>query len=287
MRWVAWATAAWAAVAGLAARPFIQASSTAKQPGEIITVRFQDPDGAKPRTLTGLSQEAGFYFWEAGREWVALIAVPWGVKPGSKRLTLTFDGPMGSEKVPMQVRVIARPEQARIKIKLPRAKAQKAWVGLAQEKDMLANLLNTEVGPPLWRGAFVRPLQGPISSPFGQLRLYMPGKRRGEHKGEDLAAPLGTVVLAANDGVVRLAQEGLAGHGGSVMLDHGYGLRSLYFHLSQVSVQLGQSVKKGSPLGLVGSEGLSTGAHVHWQLNLGPHPLDPEAWLEKPARMGL
>jgi murein DD-endopeptidase MepM/ murein hydrolase activator NlpD len=117
------------------------------------------------------------------------------------------------------------------------------------------------------------PLAAPISSRFG-LRRVINGTPRRPHGGTDLAAPKGTSVAAPSNGVVAIA----ANHfycGNSVLLNHGEGLFTLYCHLDQSSVAVGQEVKTGETIGYVGATGRVTGAHLHWSAALNGEWFDP------------
>ena len=120
------------------------------------------------------------------------------------------------------------------------------------------------------RGAldgFIRPSEGPVSSPFGYVRKYVtegcPTKER-PHFGYDIAAPTGTPILAPAGGVVTLAEDDLYYEGGTVFLDHGQGLVSIFLHMSEVNVEVGDVLSVGDPLGAIGATGRVTGAHLHW-----------------------
>jgi murein DD-endopeptidase MepM/ murein hydrolase activator NlpD len=99
------------------------------------------------------------------------------------------------------------------------------------------------------------------------------------HTGIDLAEPLGTPVLAADDGVVAAAATGTTGYGNYVVLAHGDGMATLYGHLAAALVRSGQKVVQGQPIGLEGSTGNSTGPHVHFELRLNGQPVDPRPFL--------
>jgi murein DD-endopeptidase MepM/ murein hydrolase activator NlpD len=101
----------------------------------------------------------------------------------------------------------------------------------------------------------------------------------GFHNGVDLRAPQGTPVTAANDGVVLIAYPFKA-HGKTVLINHGQGVMSIYLHMSVIGVRPGQKVKKGQMLGRVGSTGVSTAPHVHWQIFVHGVPVNPQPWLE-------
>ena len=125
----------------------------------------------------------------------------------------------------------------------------------------------------LWQGAFVRPVEGELSSAFGLSRIINE-QRRNPHTGVDLRAEEGTPILACNSGIVVLVEE-LFFSGKSVILDHGWGFYSMYFHLSEALVKEGNRVGKGAMLGRVGSTGRSTGPHLHWGIRMSGARVDP------------
>jgi murein DD-endopeptidase MepM/ murein hydrolase activator NlpD len=129
---------------------------------------------------------------------------------------------------------------------------------------------------------FSAPLEGEYAhtSPFGSRRTYEPSPVISAHEGEDLSAPAGTAVHAPAAGVVVLA-EPLFVRGNAVVLDHGNGVFTGYWHMEELDVQRGDRVERGQLLGRVGSTGLSTGAHLHWELRVDGVPVDPLQWLEK------
>jgi hypothetical protein len=129
----------------------------------------------------------------------------------------------------------------------------------------------------LWEGAFQLPVSGPVTSPYGVLSIYQ-GQVWGFHRGVDLGAPMGTPIQAANDGIVRLA-EGLPLSGNAVLIDHGLGVVSSYFHMSAIHVATGESVRKGQIIGAVGMTGLSLGPHLHWGVRVNGVHVDPLPWL--------
>lgn len=125
------------------------------------------------------------------------------------------------------------------------------------------------------RGAldgFRRPAEGRSSSPFGPARRYIgvsavtgePCDRTSVHRGYDIAAPIGTPILAPAAGTVILADPDLYYEGGTVFLDHGQGLVSIFLHMSAVDVEAGQLLAAGDLIGKVGNTGRTTGPHLHW-----------------------
>lgn len=130
----------------------------------------------------------------------------------------------------------------------------------------------------------VWPAKGIISGVFGSQRI-LNGKPKSPHRGVDVAAPEGTPVATMMDGVVTVAAEDMHYTGGTVMVDHGHGIQSIYAHLSAVDVVVGQELAKGDRLGAIGATGRATGPHLHFGLYWFKTALDPALLLgPMPAR---
>ncbi len=125
-----------------------------------------------------------------------------------------------------------------------------------------------------YESGFICPATGRISGVFGSQRFYN-GEPRKPHYGVDIAAPVGTPVLAPADGVVTLARTDMYFEGGLILIDHGQGLISVMMHLSKVEVKPGQKVRKGERIGAVGATGRATGPHLHWGMWWRDAHLDP------------
>ena len=143
----------------------------------------------------------------------------------------------------------------------------------AREAKELKAALATTSPVRLWRGTFVKPTLGAQTSPFGTLRTYNK-KRRSRHLGLDLDGAVGAPIVAANRGAVLLATERFYS-GGTVVIDHGQGLMTVYFHMSRIGVTVGDEVDKGQEIGLVGATGQVTGPHLHFSVRLGGLYVDP------------
>jgi murein DD-endopeptidase MepM/ murein hydrolase activator NlpD len=126
--------------------------------------------------------------------------------------------------------------------------------------------------PSIW------PVAGPLSSGFGVRGNPFGGSSREFHKGQDIAAPIGTPVMATADGVVTVAGW-LRGYGWVVYIDHGNGISTRYGHLSRIDVAVGQTIKRGEQLGLVGSTGRSTGPHLHYEVLINGQATNPIPYL--------
>ncbi|WP_339691359.1 M23 family metallopeptidase [uncultured Parasphingorhabdus sp.] len=126
-----------------------------------------------------------------------------------------------------------------------------------------------------WRETFVWPVKGRISGQFGSQRVYN-GDPGSYHSGIDIAAPTGTYYVAPADGVVTLAASSpFTLEGNLLMIDHGMGLNSAFLHSSEILVKEGQAVKRGEPIGRIGSTGSATGPHLHWSMKWNSARIDP------------
>jgi murein DD-endopeptidase MepM/ murein hydrolase activator NlpD len=122
------------------------------------------------------------------------------------------------------------------------------------------------------------PVLGPLSSGFGTRGNPFGGPGREFHKGQDIAAPIGTPVIATADGTVTIAGW-LRGYGWVVYIDHGNGISTRYGHLSRIDVEIGQTIRRGEQLGLVGSTGRSTGPHLHYEVLINGQATNPIPYL--------
>ena len=153
---------------------------------------------------------------------------------------------------------------------------------IERDREAFRKAFSTPLPAPLWEGRFTLPAEALSQKNFGARRVYN-GQTRSRHAGLDLSAPTGTPVAAPASGVVVLAGE-FYFSGGSVVLDHGGGLMTMYFHLSRIDVKEGDRIAPGQRIGAVGATGRVTGPHLHWAARLGAARVDPAALLALPAR---
>ncbi len=148
------------------------------------------------------------------------------------------------------------------------------------EADRLASIY-AQVTPRTWALPWLSPVDPstPVSGYFGEQRSFDGGPPAGHHGGTDFASEAGDAVRAANRGTVVVAEE-LAVRGRTVIVDHGDGVFSGYSHLQTISVEAGQEVAVADLLGRVGSTGLSTGPHLHWELAVHGVLVDGLRWLD-------
>ena len=130
-----------------------------------------------------------------------------------------------------------------------------------------------------WKSGFIRPVEGRISGKFGGQSI-LNNIPKSPHQGMDIAAKEGTPVKAAADGEVVLAYPDLFYSGNVIVLDHGFGLQTIYAHLQKMDVKRGDKVKQGDIIGAVGKTGRVTGPHLHWGASLRNVRFNPQSLLD-------
>jgi murein DD-endopeptidase MepM/ murein hydrolase activator NlpD len=126
--------------------------------------------------------------------------------------------------------------------------------------------------PSIW------PIMGPLRTGYGMRNDPFGGPSVEFHKGQDISAPTGTPIIATADGVVVIAGW-VKGYGNGIYIDHGNGISTRYGHLSRIDVVVGQTIKRGEHLGLVGSTGRSTGPHLHYEVRINGQAVNPLPYL--------
>jgi murein DD-endopeptidase MepM/ murein hydrolase activator NlpD len=156
---------------------------------------------------------------------------------------------------------------------------------VGREKAALDRLWDTLTPERLWGGPFRHPLNGAgAGSGFGERRIIN-GEPRSPHTGADFSASAGTPVLAPDAAMVALVGDHFFA-GTSVVLDHGFGLYTMYFHLQESLVQPGGRVERGQIIGRVGSSGRATGPHLHWGARLHGARIDPRELMDSRLTIG-
>jgi murein DD-endopeptidase MepM/ murein hydrolase activator NlpD len=154
-----------------------------------------------------------------------------------------------------------------------------------RDRILFAKIFSRREGPPMFMLPLGKPANPlPEGKSFGVDRIFNGKPAIQPHMGSDYPVPAGAPVLAVADGTVVLAED-LFYPGNAVFIDHGDGLMTMYFHLSQIDVQAGQEVSKGDRLGQVGTTGRSTGPHLFFGVRWHNARIDPKFMLEDPAKI--
>ncbi len=240
----------------------------------LVTVRTEEPV-----TLTGSLFDRPVYFVEAGRAYYALVGVHALADPGLYELTLTATTGEGGQAGLSVGVVVQEGGYSHERIDIPPGRVGLLDPALiASEEERLDRVRYLFTPTRRWHGPFLPPVEAAISSYFGTRRSYNGGPYNSYHAGVDFDAGMGAPVRAPADGAVVLA-EPLTVRGNAIVLDHGWGLLTGYWHLSSIEVSEGQEVRAGDIIGRVGSTGLSTGAHLHWEMWVGGISVNGLQWL--------
>ena len=213
----------------------------------------------------------------------AIIGADVEAKPGPGKLVLTATKRTGAQRgqvIPVKIKAKAFRREA---FNVPPGFDQmtpEALEEIRREQAAFAQAFAFSTPERLWEAPFRRPVpQEASASSFGWRRVIN-GTPRAPHSGTDLSVPVGTEVVASNNGRVVLVGNFFFS-GGSIVLDHGGGLFTMYFHLSEFKVEEGALVKCGEPIALSGSSGRVTGPHLHWGARLSGARVDPLELLTK------
>jgi murein DD-endopeptidase MepM/ murein hydrolase activator NlpD len=218
--------------------------------------------------------------------YVGLLGIDLQDDPGTYELAVEIK--QGEQIRHLSYNVLIAKEQFAVeRLKLPKNKVDLDAKSLARwraEQKQVKQVLEENSRLKLWHSSFVEPVNGRRTGIFGSVRI-LNGKPRNPHSGEDISAPMGTDVVATNDGVVRLTVDHIFS-GRGVFVDHGLGFYSMYFHLSDILVKDGDLVKAGQIIGKVGATGRATGPHLHWGVKLNGARVNPYALLDLPFKNG-
>ena len=263
-------------------RPGKDGQLSGKQ-GQVLWIEV--PIQTHPTKAIGKFLERKVRFFPAGSgTYAALLGIDMQDKTGLQELSVTITYPDHTDQLSYTVLIMKEDYQIQ-HLTLPKNKVdldKKTLVRVKAEQKELKTAFES-VGPhPLWEGTFIEPVRGRISGRFGNRRIIN-GQPRNPHSGEDIAAPKGTDVAAMNSGIVQLTIDHFF-TGKGVILDHGVGLHSMYFHLSEVSVKKGQLVKKGQAIGKVGATGRATGPHLHWGVRINGSRINPYSLTHLPIK---
>lgn len=220
----------------------------------------------------------------ASNRYLAYLPAPALIEPNSYWLTITYTASNGtalSQSWPVPIGEGNYELQA---LDLPADRlALMTQENIEPELEKVTAAWSQRTPTLYWTEVFSRPIAPdyPTTSPFGTRRTYYTGGPVSYHEGQDFGVPEGVPVLAPAAGIVALA-EPLNVRGNAVILDHGGGLFTGYWHLSELRVAPGQSVQPGDVIGISGNTGLSTGAHLHWEMRIYGVAVDPMQFIDQP-----
>jgi murein DD-endopeptidase MepM/ murein hydrolase activator NlpD len=157
---------------------------------------------------------------------------------------------------------------------------QEVLARIRQDNSAIANARAKQSQLRDFLGEFILPAQGRISGVYGSQRVFN-GEPRRPHFGLDVANKVGTPVIAPAGGIISLAHDDMYYSGGTLLMDHGFGVSSTFIHLSKIHVKEGQRVEQGELIGEIGATGRVTGPHLDWRINWFKERLDPALFLNE------
>jgi murein DD-endopeptidase MepM/ murein hydrolase activator NlpD len=255
------------AYAGADASPRIIVMPKKIGPGDIAVITVKDSIGSVEGSFNGRQ----LHFNPSQDSFRAVLGIDLNTEPGIYPLELAING----EKTLRNITITKK------KYPVQRLTLPEDMVVLSPENEARVTRDQRKTGAiwpveslRIWRGNFANPLPGKeVGTPFGVRRIINKIPKN-SHSGVDIAADEGEPVLAPNDGVAVLVDDQFYS-GNSVVLDHGQGIYTMFFHLSKTNVRHGQAVMKGDVIAFVGSTGRSTGAHLHWGVRIQGAKVDP------------
>jgi len=249
--------------------------------GKTIFLEFEKKDGVLYEKLILDKKEYKVYEHPVDvKKYYALIPISYYEKPSNKTIKLFYkqDAKEMSKTVALEVKDGLYKKET--------LKVQQSKVSLSQKDKQRAEkeyaeamkVYNTSTPKSYISSKFIAPMQSKITSEFGKARVYN-DTLKGYHSGTDYRASVGTPIVASNDGVVALVEDRFYS-GGSVVIDHGHGIYTCYFHMSKFDVKKGQEVKRGETIGLSGNSGRVTGPHLHFSARVASEQVDPLQLIE-------
>jgi murein DD-endopeptidase MepM/ murein hydrolase activator NlpD len=267
------------AATALAPAPEIALRSRALEPGEIVRVDVASASCALAAPEARfLDQNVAFVAdGDARKTWSGWLVIPLERGPGSVDVVVDASCADGSARQEVRHAIVVEPKtftEQKLDVESKYVNPSKAALQrIEREKKRLAVVYALRTPLPASASPFVLPVPGDPTSEFGSRRI-LNGVPKAPHPGIDLRAATGTPVAAAGGGIVALASD-LYYSGGTVILDHGAGLFTVYAHLSKIEVKEGATVSTGERVGLSGATGRVTGPHLHWGGRVGSEIFDP------------
>ncbi|NMO18501.1 M23 family metallopeptidase [Pyxidicoccus fallax] len=258
-------------------RPVLTLQPAAAKPGDPVVVSVRGMAELPSGTLGG--RPLHFFPW--GEGFMAVTGLPVELGPGTAAVKVL--GPAAPGAAPLELTSelnVLEPGYRERELKVsgkyvePPASVK---TRMAEDRKAFAAAFSQPFAAPLFGQNFAWPRQDRITAPYGDRRTFN-GKLSSQHFGVDLDGDPGTPVTAANDGTVVMTRDNYSA-GKTVIVHHGAGLYTTYFHLSRITVKNGTPVKQGQRLGLVGGTGRVTGPHLHWGVKVDDLWVDGEVLL--------
>jgi hypothetical protein len=240
--------------------------------GGLSLLRIKCAEGVTP-TATWFSQKTPLRLSRAESCWIGFLAADLRAETRPAKLRVKFKPSGQTKSVTINIK---NKDYGVRRLTLPKKMVdldKETLKRVRGESKKMKSLWAVQPAPPYWKGPFLKPVPGKVIGPFGR-RSMINNQPRSPHSGVDLRAALGTPIKATNYGkVVLTANHFFTGH--TIVIDHGSGILSMYFHLDKIDVKKDEMVNKSQIIGRAGSSGRSTGPHLHWGVRILGMRVDP------------
>lgn len=255
-------------------------SSQGLKQGEVLLVNVKTNTGIRMISGTMFNKPVHFYRNSKGNKYNALVGIDMDTKPDRYKLTLLIEDKKGG-KTRKKYRVRVKPANfGTQELTLPPDKVtldEETLKKVEIEKEKIGKVWDIFTEDHLWNGNFIPPVAGEMSDDFG-LRRIINGEQKSPHTGVDVDATEGAPVQASNNGRIVFTEDQFFS-GKTLVIDHGLGLFTMYFHLSEILVTESKIVQKGELIAKVGKTGRATGPHLHWGVRLNGARVNPASLL--------
>jgi murein DD-endopeptidase MepM/ murein hydrolase activator NlpD len=250
--------------------------------GSVVLVSVHVPKGllGDSDEVSGEFEDTKFWFYPAPEKgegiYEAIVGVPHNHVPGTAEVKIFVKGV--ERDLPIKINDAKYPSET-LKVSNRHVNPRKKDVArIRREIAEVGKVYSNITKQRYWKGPFVLPVSSSVTSIYGTKRIFN-GQMQSFHNGLDLKAPTGTPIHSAGPGVVVLAKN-LFFTGNTVLIDHGYGVITLYAHMSKLEVKKGDRVEAGQLLGLSGMTGRANGPHLHWGVVINKVKVNPAEFLK-------
>jgi len=206
----------------------------------------------------------------------ALLPISYYAKPKNVTLNIHYKKNSRQKTQSVQLKIQDgqyKKENIQVSSSKVNPKSKEVKKRISQEYSEAMKIYGTSTNENHVSSKFILPMESFITSDFGKARVYN-NTLKGYHSGTDFRAKVGTPIIASNDGVVTLVKDRFYS-GGTIIINHGQGIYTCYYHMSQLDLKLGQKIKKGQVIGLSGKSGRVTGPHLHFSVRVAGVQVDP------------
>lgn len=245
--------------------------------GKTALVKFPKEEGVAYKELIFAKKKIKLFLNPVNKsEYYALVPVSYYERPCQKKIKVVYtqNGIKKYKNISLKIydakykQETLHVNSSKVNPKVPKVKKR-----IAKEYNEAMKIYNTVSTKSYLHSKFIVPMKSEVTSAFGTARIYN-GSLKGYHSGTDFRADTGTPIIASNDGRVVLVKKRFYS-GGTVLIDHGEGIYTCYFHMSKFNVKVNQFVKRGELLGLSGKSGRVTGPHLHFSARINGVQVDP------------